>query len=83
VVAKSDHNLACDNPEALARVIIDDLQGNLTHRFDTKIELYYLETSPQKSFFDVFADRLQEDESPDRKLERRLYDEIVLHPYNE
>ena len=43
VVPKSDHNLANDNPKDLARVIIDDLNGNLRHRFDTKVELYYLD----------------------------------------
>ena len=43
VVTKSDHNLAIDNPAELARLIIGDLTGKLTHKFDSKLEMYYLE----------------------------------------
>lgn len=53
VVPKSDHNLASDNPEELAQLLIDDLTGAITHRFDSKLEMYYLEdaTSSLRSKF--------------------------------
>ena len=43
VVTKSDHNLAAHNPEELSRIIIADLKGEITHKFEVKIEMYYLE----------------------------------------
>lgn len=54
VVSKSDHNLASDNPEELARLLIDDLTGAITHKFDSKIEMYYLDeaaSSYRSKFF--------------------------------
>ena len=42
VVPKSDHDLVSDNPEELASVIIGDLNGTITHKFDRKLEMYYL-----------------------------------------
>ena len=48
VVPKSNHDLMSDNPTELARVLIGDLQGTITHKFDSKLEMYYLvnEDSP-------------------------------------
>lgn len=45
VVEKSDHNLAADNPEQLASLIVDDIKGNIKHKFDTKLEMYYMDQS--------------------------------------
>ena len=32
-----------DNPEELLRIIIGDLKGTITHQYQEKIEMYYLE----------------------------------------
>ena len=48
VVRNSGHNLASDNPEDLARVIIGDLEGTIKHKFDVKLELYYLEQQDEE-----------------------------------
>ena len=60
--------MASDNPKALAQIIIDDLNGTITRRFDSKIEMYYLETlkSPTKSIFSIFTDH-EEVTSPELK----------------
>ena len=69
VVRNSDHNLACDNPEELARVIIGDLKGTITHKFDIKLEMYYLD-------LDLM------DEVSNESPEKQKLDQIVIHPYN-
>ena len=43
VVQKSDHNMHNDNPEELIRIIIGDLTGTITHQYQEKLEMYYLE----------------------------------------
>lgn len=42
VVAKAGHDLASDNPDELAKLIIGDLNGTISHKHDSKRELYYL-----------------------------------------
>lgn len=65
VVEKSDHDLSADNPADLARIIIDDLTGAVTHKFDTKLELYYLD----------------DDSVDDQSSPKKRPSQMVIHPY--
>jgi hypothetical protein len=58
-----------DNPEGLLNVLIGDLLGTITGRFETKFELYYYQPEDNGPHISVVRDWLAIKEQEEKKEE--------------
>lgn len=77
VCDKSDHNMHSDNPTELARLIVGDLTGTITHAYEEKVEMYYVKgDETDQTIDDTEVLRLYEDGEEEESKDNLMSEEV-------
>ena len=86
VCDKADHNMHNDNPQELIRLIVGDLTGQITHAYEHKLEMYYIEGDETDQTLDdaeVLRPYEQDEESKDGVFPEEAKSPEFVHSLSE